>query len=158
MRDPLGFIESVEWTFASSMPWIPHWYIVKWKLEDRSLFDELARHIHLEGRLGRWGAEYVNWYLHLPDHPFYYWTMHGLLPEIFIINRAKVEREDVRYLVDGDLSQRDRELIEGWDWAECPNCLSRVPITQEWGTEDLLGIYGTQLISLRCRSCGHRYV
>lgn len=157
MLDPLAFIESVTWTFASSMPWIPHWYIVKRNV-DRGLFDELARHIHTEGRLGRWGREYVNWYLHFPGHPFYYWTMHGQLHEIFIINRGRVETDNVRYLEDGNLRPGDREIIEGWSWAECPNCLSRDPITQEWAIEDLLGIYGTRLVSIRCSSCGWHYL
>ena len=154
--DPLAFIESVEWTFASSMPWNPHWYIVKHKVDRRS-FDELALHIRLQGRLGVWANSHLHWYLHLPDHGFYYWTMGAPLSETIIINRARVETDNVRYLEDDQLAPP--ALIERWATStECPSCLTLDPITQEWETEDLFGLYGTKLISLQCPDCGYRYL
>jgi hypothetical protein len=158
MVDPIAFIESVPWTYASTS-WHPHAYIVKRNVDAQS-FDELALHIRLHGRLGRWGAKNLHWYLHLPDHGFYYWTMGWPLVETIIINRAKVSTDNVRYLDTVDWKPRDREILDTWcGWTECPQCGdTESVITQEWATDDMFGIYGTRLVSLRCPACDWRYL
>ena len=68
-------------------------------------FDELALHIRLHGRLGRWGSK-LHWYWTLDD--WKYWSMGWPLHETIIINRARVSADDTRYLIDGNLIAADR--------------------------------------------------
>lgn len=154
VRSPVEFIEATKWRFASSMPQVPHWYIVKDKLEgeDRSDFDYLARHIRVYGRLGIWGANHLHWYWRPREHPFYYWTMGWPLEETIIINRAKVETDNVRYLDEMNrVSPRDRALLEKWaDWTECPHCFDRDAFAVQWAGDGLVGIF--------CSSCRQRFL
>lgn len=47
----LDFIDRHQWTFAKTMPEIPHWYIVRDHLsdDDRKLFDEFEAFIRKNG-------------------------------------------------------------------------------------------------------------
>ena len=154
MKEPLAFIESCDWTFASTMPWIPHWYIVRRNVDAR-LFDELALYIRIEGRLGRWGAPHMHWYLHFPGHDYYYWTMGGALEETLVINRAETSTDNVRYLDEGNLNRKDRDIIDRWcDYTQCPECRSFGQV-QKWDSDDLFGTE-TRLVSLQCPHCGYR--
>jgi hypothetical protein len=149
MNDPLGFINSEKWRFASTMRHIPHWYIVKEKV-DQELFVELETHIRHYGRLGIWHNSYLHWYWKPRDHGFYYWTMGWPIGESAVVNRAKNETDDVKYLdLITKFTPRERELLEKWaDWTECPFCRSLDPFALQWADQALVGIF--------CSSCRQR--
>ena len=91
------FIKRQRWTFAKTMPKIPHWYIVKdWLSEsDQVLFLEFARYINENGVYARfWKYNFP--YLH--HDGFYYWTMDATIEETTVINRASEETNEI---IDG---------------------------------------------------------
>jgi hypothetical protein len=79
------------WTFAKTMPTMPHWYIVRGKSPlDHHEFDEFVRTIRRCGyrrRYARMGTAltYVN------VDGYRYWTMGEPVPQTTIINRTTVE-------------------------------------------------------------------
>ena len=80
-------IARCEWTFAKTMPWCPHEYIVRGKcpLTD----EEFVYFIDMQRRYGvkeRWG-KYNNPYLYIEDYK--YWTMGDTYDKTTVINRAK---------------------------------------------------------------------
>ena len=76
------------WTFAKTMPWCPHEYIVRGKCpltEDEFLyFIEMQRNY---GKVERWG-KYITPYLYIDSYK--YWTMGAPVEETLVMNRAKV--------------------------------------------------------------------
>jgi hypothetical protein len=81
------FVDSHEWTFAKSMPKIPHWYILREKVDDTDGFDNLIATINKLGYKKKfWKAEYI--YLHLGDYK--YWSVAEDSGFVRVINRAKV--------------------------------------------------------------------
>jgi len=81
-------IARCQWTFAKSLPFAPHEYIVRDKcpLTD----EEFVYFIDMQRRFGvkeRWG-KYNNPYLYVDDYK--YWTMGASYDETTVINRAKV--------------------------------------------------------------------
>ena len=80
-------IARCEWTFAKSMPFAPHEYIVKDKCplttEEFEYFVIMQRE---HGVKERWG-KYNNPYLYIDDYK--YWTMGAPLEDTTVINRAK---------------------------------------------------------------------
>lgn len=84
-----SMIARCEWTFAKSMPWCPHEYIVRGKCpltEDEFVYFINMQHNY--GKVERWG-KYITPYLYVDDYK--YWTMGAPIEETIIINRAKVE-------------------------------------------------------------------
>ena len=84
-------ITRCEWTFAKTMPWCPHEYIVRGKcpLAD----EEFVYFVHMQRKHGireHWGKYYFP-YLYIDDYK--YWTMGSPIKETTVINRAKVESE-----------------------------------------------------------------
>ena len=83
-----SMIARCEWTFAKTMPFAPHEYIVKDKCplaaEDFEYFVNMQRE---HGVKERWG-KYNNPYLYIDDYK--YWTMGAPIEETTVINRAKV--------------------------------------------------------------------
>ena len=81
-------ISRCTWTFARSMPFAPHEYIVKGRCqlttEEFELFVNLQREF---GVKEQWG-KYNNSYLYIDDYK--YWTMGAPIAETTVINRAKV--------------------------------------------------------------------
>ena len=76
-----------KWTFAKTMPFAPHEYIVRDKcpLTD----EEFVYFVDMQRRFGvkeRWG-KYNNPYLYIDDYK--YWTMGAPYDETTVINRAK---------------------------------------------------------------------
>lgn len=75
------------WTFAKSMPFAPHEYIVKGKCpltkEEFEYFVNMQRE---HGVKEQWGS-YNNAYLYIDDYK--YWTMGAPIKETTVINRAK---------------------------------------------------------------------
>lgn len=89
-----------EWTFAKSMPWCPHEYIVRTKCslteDDFVHFVKMQRNY---GTVERWG-NYITPYLYIDDYK--YWTMGAPLEETTVINRAKASAvNDVHQLYEG---------------------------------------------------------
>ena len=99
---PMGlreFIDSVDWTFARTMPEWPHEYIVRERV-DESLFVEMVRHIRVNGYEGRFYDAKFTYY----DHGgFVYWTMGAPLEETTIINRCGKEDSYEYRLLKGTL-------------------------------------------------------
>ena len=83
-------IARCEWTFAKTMPWCPHEYIVRGKCplteEEFLYFIEMQRNY---GKVERWG-KYITPYLYIDDYK--YWTMGAPVEETIVMNRAKVSK------------------------------------------------------------------
>ena len=80
-----------QWTFAKTMPWCPHEYIVRGKCplseEEFLYFIDMQRNY---GKVERWG-KYITPYLYIDDYK--YWTMGAPVEETIVMNRAKVEKK-----------------------------------------------------------------
>lgn len=93
-------ISRCRWTFAKTMPFAPHEYIVKDRCplttEEFEYFVNMQRE---HGVKERWG-KYNNPYLYIDDYK--YWTMGATLEETTVINRAKASViNDIHQLYDG---------------------------------------------------------
>ena len=81
------FIQSVQWTYAKTMPEWPHEYIVRERV-DETLFVDLVKHIRKYGYEGKFYSMSITYY----DHDrMTYWTMGAPLAETIIINRCNKE-------------------------------------------------------------------
>lgn len=83
-------IARCQWTFAKTMPWAPHEYIVRGKFPLAD--EEFLYFIEMQRRFGvkeHWG-KYYNPYLYIDDYK--YWTMGAPVEETIIMNRAKVKQ------------------------------------------------------------------
>lgn len=82
-------IARCKWTFAKSMPFAPHEYIVKDKCplskEEFEYFVTMQRQFGIKERWGK----YNNSYLYIDDYK--YWTMGAPLEQTTVINRARVK-------------------------------------------------------------------
>ena len=88
-----GFIESVRWTFAKTMPKWPHEYIVR-KNVDRNLFVQFVRFIRSNGYEGNFYSKKLIYFEH---NEKVYWTMGAPIEDTIIINRCgKEETFDYR--------------------------------------------------------------
>ena len=95
-----SMISRCKWTFAKTMPFAPHEYIVKDKCplatEEFEYFVSGQREY---GVKERWG-KYNHPYLYIDDYK--YWTMGAPLEETTVINRAKASAvNDVHQLYEG---------------------------------------------------------
>ena len=95
-----SMIARCEWTFAKTMSFAPHEYIVKEKCPLTT--DEFEYFVNMQREHGvkeRWG-KYNNPYLYIDDYK--YWTMGAPLEDTTVINRAKVSSvNDVHLLYKG---------------------------------------------------------
>lgn len=99
------------WTFAKSMPFAPHEYIVREKCplttEEFEYFVNMQRE---HGVKERWG-KYNNPYLYIDDYK--YWTMGAPIKETTVINRAKASAiNDVHQLHKGIKGERTMSCVE----------------------------------------------
>ena len=81
-------IARCQWTFAKTMPFAPHEYIVKDKCSLST--EEFEYFVNMQRQHGvkeQWG-KYNNPYLYIDDYK--YWTMGAPIEETTVINRAKV--------------------------------------------------------------------
>ena len=82
-----SMVARCQWTFAKTMQFAPHEYIVREKCplttDEFEYFVEMQR---LYGVKERWG-KYNNPYLYIDDYK--YWTMGAPIEETTVINRAK---------------------------------------------------------------------
>ena len=95
-----SMISRCKWTFAKTMPFAPHEYIVKDKCplttEEFEYFVSMQRE---HGVKERWG-KYNHPYLYIDDYK--YWTMGAPMEETTVINRAKTSAvNDVHQLYEG---------------------------------------------------------
>ena len=81
------FIDSIQWTYASTMPVWPHEYIVR-KNVDENLFVRLVQHIREHGYEGKFYRKSITYY---DADGKVYWTMGAPIEETIIINRCKKE-------------------------------------------------------------------
>ena len=95
-----SMIARCEWTFAKTMPFAPHEYIVKEKCPLTT--DEFEYFVNMQREHGvkeHWG-KYNNPYLYIDDYK--YWTMGAPIEETTVINRAKASAvNDVHQLYEG---------------------------------------------------------
>ena len=104
-------IARCQWTFAKTMPWCPHEYIVRDKcpLTD----DEFLYFVDMQRRFGvkeRWG-KYNNPYLYIDDYK--YWTMGASMEETKVMNRAKAcVVDDAHKLYEGMKETEGNEYID----------------------------------------------
>ena len=85
-------LENSEFTFAKSMPNLPHSYIVKEEWGNDTEFEDLVLFIRENGVTERFFSKtYI--YYHLNGYK--YWTMGNQVGVTRIINRAKVEIESL---------------------------------------------------------------
>lgn len=86
-------IARCKWTFAKTMPWAPHEYIVRGKCtlteEEFLYFIDMQRKY---GKAERWGKN-INPYLYIDDYK--YWTMAAPVEDTLVMNRAKVNNPKV---------------------------------------------------------------
>ena len=80
-----------QWTFAKTMPWCPHEYVVRGRcpLTD----EEFVYIVTMQRNYGvelRWG-KYLLPYLIIDDYK--YWTMGAPMEDTIVLNRAKVKEE-----------------------------------------------------------------
>lgn len=76
-----------QWTYAKTMPWCPHEYIVRGKCP--LSYEEFMYFVDIQRRFGirqRWG-KYNLPYLHIDGYK--YWTMDGSYEDADVINREK---------------------------------------------------------------------
>lgn len=93
------FIDSEKWTFAKTMPQWPHEYIVREQV-DESLFEQLVRHIRLNGYEASFYDEKYTYY---ESDGMLYWTMGAPIDETTIINRCTKEASYECRLMNGTL-------------------------------------------------------
>lgn len=103
-------IARCEWTFAKTMPFAPHEYIVKDKCplttEEFEYFVSMQRE---HGVKERWG-KYNHPYLYIDDYK--YWTMGAPMEETTVINRTKASAvNDVHQLYEG-INNRGEKTME----------------------------------------------
>ena len=104
-------ITRCEWTFAKTMPFAPHEYIVKERCplsaEEFEYFVNMQRE---HGIRERWG-KYNNPYLYVDDYK--YWTMGAPLEDTTVINRAKAcVVNDVHQLNEGIKNMEKNQIDE----------------------------------------------
>ncbi len=81
------FIQSVQWTYAKTMPEWPHEYIVRERV-DEALFVRLVKHIREYGYEGKFYNKNITYF----DYDgMTYWSMGAPIAETIIVNRCKKE-------------------------------------------------------------------
>ncbi len=99
------FIDSLQWTFAKTMPEWPHEYIVRERV-DRELFEVVVRHIRQHGFEGHFYQRVLTYFA---EDGFLYWTMGEPIEETTIINRCKEEGSYENRLKNGTLPHSNQK-------------------------------------------------
>ena len=81
------FIDSIQWTFAMTIPEWPHEYIVRDR-GDENLFMMLVQHIRSQGYESKF---YQTIFTYYDYRGMVYWTMGAPIEETTIINRCRKE-------------------------------------------------------------------
>ena len=82
------FIAKEFWTFAKTMPQIPHWHVVRGNCDDET-FAKFVSFIYSNGQVRAW---HDREFTYLDIDNFTYWTMGNPIDETTIINRAKIDK------------------------------------------------------------------
>lgn len=83
-----SFINSNTWTYAKTMAWCPHEYIVRDRCSDLETFVKLVKHIR---KYGYQQFFYKKEMTYFKIGNMKYWSMGAPVSETTIINRAFVE-------------------------------------------------------------------
>jgi hypothetical protein len=92
----LNFIEKGMWTFAKSMPEVPHQYVLRkhYPTPDRLRdFQNFAMYIWVNGYKCRWSRMEPKPYLRVGE--WVYWTMRSDYKVITVINREKFSTSSI---------------------------------------------------------------
>lgn len=79
--------DAAEWTFAKTMPQIPHWYTLRRKAQSSEEFSTFVQEIRFRGVQRPLGRRTFT-YLHFDG--WTYWTMGEPVEETTLINRARL--------------------------------------------------------------------
>ena len=85
------FIANHEWTFAKTMPQIPHWYTLRRKAQSSEQFSEFVQEIRFRGIVRQFGSKS---FTYLDIDGWTYWTMGAPVDETILINRARLPGND----------------------------------------------------------------
>lgn len=104
-----SMISRCKWTFAKTMPFAPHEYIVKDKCPlTTEEFEYFVSGQREYGVKERWG-KYNHPYLYIDDYK--YWTMGAPLEETTVINRTKASAvNDVHQLYEGIYNRGEKTM------------------------------------------------
>ena len=94
LNDARAFIAAVPWTFAKTMPWIPHEYTRRGQSPTED-FEAMVERIRAHGYREEWRSGRV--FVYLDVDGWKYWTMGNPLPETSIINRALIEGQHPKF-------------------------------------------------------------
>jgi hypothetical protein len=86
-EDIRRFIEASEWTFAKTMPAIPHWYTLRRKATQEGHFAAFVQEIRFRGVVRQFGSKS---FTYLDIDGWTYWTMGAPVDETILINRARL--------------------------------------------------------------------
>ena len=81
------FIDGHEWTFAKTMPQIPHWYTLKRNAKSDEAFAGFVQEIRLRGVVRPFCRRT---FTYLDFDGWTYWTMGELVQDTTLINRARL--------------------------------------------------------------------
>jgi nitrate reductase alpha subunit len=90
LEEMRGFIAAHDWTFAKSMPKVPHFYVVREKCRSH---EEFVQAVTLIRKYGVPRSFYRKSYIYLDLDGWSYWTMGNSLEITKIINRAEIKCE-----------------------------------------------------------------
>lgn len=85
------FIANHEWTFAKTMPQIPHWYTLRRNAKRDEDFAAFVQEIRFRGIVRQFGSKSFT-YFDLDG--WTYWTMGAPVEETILINRARLPGND----------------------------------------------------------------
>ncbi len=110
-----NWLLSKRWTFAKTMPGIPHEWIARPKSGDTSDFTDAVATIRAFGQPRQFGRQT---YVYFDHDGFTYWTMGAPIGETTIINRARIfaQYDQVADVYDGlftDPNSQEEDLILG---------------------------------------------
>lgn len=91
LEEMRAFVRRHEWTFAKTMPHIPHEYLLEWNVDNP---DDYFRFMMTIRRLG-----YDDYFFQKKDRyadvdGYKYWTMGEYLNTSWVLNRAKLDRPE----------------------------------------------------------------
>ncbi|MCD8294469.1 MAG: hypothetical protein LUE27_04365 [Clostridia bacterium] len=107
----LKFVNSHTWKFASTMSYIPHWYLVRDYISDKDEFNWFGEFFHREGEVGFFGKRKFK-YFYLNGYK--YWDMGDQVQYDDLINRDKYKTDfrDSKPEEDTDMFAAERREEE----------------------------------------------
>ena len=86
----IEFVEAHDWTFAKSMPWTPHEYLLRKNAVSEKLFEGAVKAILEKGVLMLWGKKAAKPYLDVGE--WRYWIMEDSPQSAKLINRELISK------------------------------------------------------------------